>query len=130
MIYLKCRTNTGQYLDPDTQILIPRGQIVPVKRVSRSMKTMLQKKGLLEVTEAEYLQWKGQQPKIIPPVEVIVAKQEEKLEKPIEDELEKEEAAPPPGGMVTTPNLGQKVSEAKVNKFFDKINKKNQPSKE
>lgn len=101
MKYLKCRFSYAQYVDNLTGIKIGRGEIVPVKYTTKQMKRMLLKEGLLEVTQEEYQVWKAAQEKPVPPVEEILEEQDKKNEKPVEDELKKDEAKTQ-AGVVTT----------------------------
>lgn len=123
MKYLKCRFTYGQYLDPETRLKIGRGQIVPVNNVTTNMKQFLLKKGLIEVSQAEYEAWKGAQQEIIPPTSVILEEQKEAEEKPVEDVLPKQEVSAPVG-VVSAPQ-----SSDKTKKLAEKF-KKSPSSKE
>lgn len=54
MRYIKCKDPFVQYLDIENNVLIPRGEIVALPRITRPMTARLQKGALVEVSKAEY----------------------------------------------------------------------------
>lgn len=62
MRYLKVRDPYGTYSDPICKTFITRGKIVAVENVTQTMQARLNAGGLLEVTEADYLESIGQGP--------------------------------------------------------------------
>ena len=55
MHYLKNRVSYATFIDSTSRLTISRGEVVAVKELSRKVKECLRVKGLLAVTEAEYL---------------------------------------------------------------------------
>lgn len=101
MHYLKNTNPLASYVDPETRQLIRRGMIAKFESLSKDIKMRIRNKGLLEVSEEEYLAQeaskKGQN--VVAP-EAPVAPQNEVVE-----EQPKEEPAVEPAESVTKVKL-------------------------
>lgn len=93
--YFKCKDNYSQYSDNRNKIFIPRGGIGVVNTATKGINKRLLKGGLIEVTEQEYLDFKGVKADA-PQGQKEEKKEvnEEKVEEPKEPES-KEEAPKP-----------------------------------
>lgn len=113
MRYFKNATPIGQFTDIFTGVTIRRGHIIALKQPTKAMKPFLMKKGILEVTEAEYADWAAKQPakeikEIVPSDQLPPAPDEFEEQKKVIAAEQKEKAEG--GSLISSKTVAPKIA--------------------